>query len=285
MTAAFEVCAGSVTGRAHIANGFPNQDSHCVLRATDYTIAVVTDGCSDGAQSSVGAALGARIVAHQMAKHVETMNVSDRADDHVWWLDSVHARLLIALEDVLIAMGGVRSDPKLRHALVTDYLLFTVVAAIITPRVFLAAGIGDGRVVVNGDDIPLGKFDGNMPPYPAYLLTSTSLPRDQMHFRVLACRVPEEVDSFLIGTDGTDDLVKHADRPIPSALPYPPNVGPLSQFWTGDVMFSNRDRARRTLAVINGGVGVCARPGGLLSDDTTLVAGRRARVRVPVVTP
>lgn len=283
MTAAFELCAGTVTGRGHVTRGLPNQDSHCVLRGDGYTVAIVTDGCSDGHSSGVGAALGARIVAHQMAKHVDTMNVSHRAADHVWWLGSVHARLLIALEDVLIAMGGVRSDPTLRHAIVTDYMLFTVVAAIITPRVFLAAGIGDGRLVVNAEDIPLGKFDGNMPPYPAYLLTRTSLPRDKMHFNVLACRPSEEVDSFLIGTDGTDDLVKYADRPIPSAMPTPPPIGPLSQFWTSDAIFRNHDIARRRLALINGGVGSCAQPGGLLSDDTTVVAGRR--VRVPAVTP
>jgi hypothetical protein len=58
-----------------------------------------------------------------------------------------------------------------------------------------------------------------------------------------------------------------SSRPIPGRSE---DVGPLSQFWTDDAYYENRDMVRRRLAVLNRG-----RHGGLLADDTTLVVVRR----------
>jgi hypothetical protein len=80
-----------------------------------------------------------------------------------------------------------------------------------------------------------------------------------------------ELDHFLLGSDGLLDLRRAAETPIPNGEGV---VGPLSQFWTEGRFFKNADNVRRRLRIINGGVDAGPKD-GLLTDDTTLVVGRR----------
>jgi hypothetical protein len=87
----------------------------------------------------------------------------------------------------------------------------------------------------------------------------------------------EELHSFLLGTDGVCDLMQSAESHMPGKTE---KVGPLSQFWQEERFFCNPDMVRRRLAGIARDVTTRSEAGirkeaGLLTDDTTLIVGRR----------
>ena len=57
----FVALAGSVTGRDHLWAHRDGQDGFALVAKPDVTAVIVTDGCSSGRQSEVGARLGARM--------------------------------------------------------------------------------------------------------------------------------------------------------------------------------------------------------------------------------
>ncbi len=63
MKSIFEIAGGSILGRSHRLTGKNNQDALCCFQESDCTVAVVCDDCGSGAQSEVGAHIGARLVA------------------------------------------------------------------------------------------------------------------------------------------------------------------------------------------------------------------------------
>ena len=68
----FEIASGTVPGRNHVGRnglliGQNNQDGMTILTEPNALIAVVTDGCGSQGQSEVGARLGARLLANEIA--------------------------------------------------------------------------------------------------------------------------------------------------------------------------------------------------------------------------
>lgn len=260
----FDIISGSTTGSSHVIAGKPNQDAVVVLRGPASIVAVVADGCSEGPLSQVGAHLGARITAERLAHEA-------RFPGGARW-ESVRYDVRRHLGDVLDAMGGGHCDPETRRALVNQYLLFTLVAVVITPALTEIAAIGDGFAAVNGEPIPIGPFPGNMPPYLAYAFTRSTIPPGLLRWNIVASLPTAEVESFVIGTDGMVDFAEAAQRPIPGrGTP----LGELSQLWTDPRLYRNTDALRRLLCCANGGIGPRSGQGGLLPDDTTAVVGRR----------
>lgn len=266
----FAIAAGSVTGRNHSLAGRNNQDAFLVRRSEDgdLLVGVVCDGCTSGKESGVGAVLGSRIIVESLLRiknlPIESMLETARQD--------VEAQFRILAR----ATGGTLS------AAVNELFLFTVVGCIVTPDWTWVFSIGDGVYAVNGDLKQIGPFAGNAPPYLAYALVPSALKQDapwQLRFTVDANLPTNELQSLLIGTDGTLDLVAAQDRAVPGT---DEPVGPLSQFWTDERFFRNPDMVRRQLTRINRDVvkpdwrpHSLQRFRGLLPDDTTLVVLRR----------
>lgn len=266
----FAVAAGSVPGRNHLMAGRNNQDAFLVRRSenSNRLVAVVCDGCTSGAESGVGAVLGSRIIVESLLRTeslpIESALETARQDAEAQFRILAHAtgaRLSVA---------------------VNELFLFTVVGFVVTSGRTWVFSIGDGAYAVNGELTQLGPFAGNEPPYLAYALVPSALKQDAshlLHFQINATLPTNELQSLLIGTDGTLDLVAAQDRAIPGT---DERVGPLSQFWTDGRYFRNPDMVRRQLTRINRDV---VRPDwrphslqrfrGLLPDDTTLVALRR----------
>jgi hypothetical protein len=255
----FEIAGGSVAGHAHLAAGRNNQDAFCWEASAGGLIAVVCDGCGSRPHSEVGALVGARLV-------VRALRRLRRAGlGQAGLFDDLRRSVL----------GGPSDGRRPRsHRTVVDYLLFTIVGLIVTDRCATPFSIGDGLIVVNGEAREIGPFPDNEPPYLAYALLPRGLDggrSDRTAFQVHEATPAEALRSVLIGTDGVRDLRDAEGRPIPGrSEPEPEIVGPLSQFWTDDAFFRNRDMVRRRLAVLNRGPRA-----GLLADDTTLVAVRR----------
>jgi hypothetical protein len=263
----FEIAAGSVIGRYHLRIGKNNQDSYYILNnyEKEITIAVVCDGCGSCLHSEVGAKIGANLVVNVINA---TWN-NQSLDDQFW--QEVHQNIIEKLRNIITNFN----DDLL--LLVSNYFLFTIVGAIITPSETVTFAIGDGIIAVNDEIITIDEFPDNAPPYLAYKLFN---PNSQKYDFQIYHRLPTaEVNSILIGTDGVKDLINNEQQRLPGKTE---QVGNLSQFWQEDRYFKNSDMIRRRLSLINQEI---TKPNwenhclekipGLLSDDTTLIAMRR----------
>jgi hypothetical protein len=253
---AFETAAGTVIGRDHALARRNNQDAFCTWSGAEGVIAVVADGCGSGRSSEVGARLGARLVTEALRRHQHQL--AEAPIDEV--LESVRLDMLESLRRLAVDMGG-----SLTQA-VSDYLLFTVVGALVVDPVACVFALGDGVTMVNGEADVIACAD-NRPPYLAYGLTNSD--GDGPGFEVRRALPVQDVDSILIGSDGVLDLM---------------NVGPLRQFWEDDRHFCNPASLTRRLTLLNRDSQRVdwdsrriEREHGLLPDDTTVVVLRRRR--------
>ena len=92
----------------------------------------------------------------------------------------------------------------------------------------------------------------------------------------------EELETFLIGSDGVLDLRDATDQTLPGSSE---QIGPLSQFWSEDRYFT-KSGIRKRLARMQSRQLNHSLPGGpidegRLRDDTTLIVGRRIKKGEP----
>lgn len=264
----FDIAAGSVTGRDHVLAGRNNQDAYHWACLPHAVMAVVCDGCGSGKHSEVGAQIGVRLMLEAIAR-------ARQGPAHAFWY-RVRQDVLAQLRCLAEQLGG--------HfpSTVQDYLLFTVVGALVTPWRTFCFSLGDGVMVVNGGQIPLGPFPDNAPPYLAYALLNThngKPPALSQKFQMQRVLPTTAVQSIVLGSDGLEPFLQAATRRSPGKQT---TVGPLQQFWQEERYFTNPDAVRRTLALVNREViqpnweaQRLDRQGGLLPDDATLVVIRR----------
>jgi len=292
----FEWALGSVTGREHQRLGRGSQDAVCALTDDRALVAVVCDGCGSHPHSEVGAKLGARWVATTLLHEItnpkhgqDSARLIQEQTDHDpksgsepleeslksnFPAAALKQRLLEQIDSWATPLGDDRPQ------VLADYFLFTVVGVVIQPHKTTVFAWGDGVIWVNGAAIAGMAVQNNAPPYPAYELLK---PQGQTFW--WQQWPTATVQSLMIGTDGVEELIARADRPLPGKTE---PVGDISQFWQQDCYFKNPDQVRRRLALINrevvqpdwGDRGLVKSP-GLLADDTTLVVIRR---RPPVET-
>ena len=267
----FEIVGGSVSGRSHVLAGKGNQDAYHWSVEENSLVAVVCDGCGSGAQSEVGAAIGARLLVAEASRAIALGGAVDSAA--LW--EEVRANVLARLSDLVAAMGSKRSR------LVSEMFLFTAVGLAVAPDRAVIFAAGDGLFAIGNDVERLGPFPRNEPPYLAYGLLEED-PLGPASPRLLVHRAfsTSELDTVLLGTDGAADLPDLASRAMPGGEGE--SVGPLRRFWEEDTHFTNRDAVRRRLARINREITRpvwnekrLAKEPGLLEDDTTVVVVRR----------
>ena len=179
----FQIAGGGVIGRDHARAGRNGQDAFAWGAREGALAAVVTDGCSSGPHSEVGAKLGARLLL-------------DALLDGGGW-DEVNARALARLRAVGEALGGVTEE------LVHDYLLFTAIAIVVRDDLTTIVAAGDGLAAVNGARILLGPYPGNAPPYLGYALLGEA--PGCLLAPVVEIATPE-LSSALLATDGAAEL-------------------------------------------------------------------------------
>lgn len=261
MTHGYQLAAGSTIGRDHRRTVRNNQDGFAILDDGEVFVAVVTDGCGSGARSEVGSQFGARLI----AESIRDVYLSPRGLE--WSL--AERRILSHMDLMIRAMGGDYI------ATVKDYFLFTTIGVIADAQRTTFFIIGDGLIMVNGEVALQPKYEGNEPPYIAYALLpeeKVAIDFDTLHLRPALSLPTDEVRSFLIGSDGTDDLVRNEEKTRPG-LPVP--VGSISQFWEGDKFFANKVLVTRELGLLGRDWPHVNPVPGILTDDTTLIVGRR----------
>ena len=268
----FELAGGSTIGREHLRLGKNNQDAYYWVSIDSATIAVVCDGCGSGTHSEVGAKIGARLVVEAMLRNLPEDGLS--LSTNFW--QQVHQDLLHSLGMIAASLGGDLVS------VVKEYLLFTIIGAVITPEETAVFAIGDGVFALNEEVITIPPFPNNAPPYLSYGLIIDAL----LDMKPVDCQlrvhrqVPtSEVQSILIGTDGVEDLIGVADKYLPGKSD---RVGEISQYWEDDRYFRNLYGLNRRLALISHNsikpdweTRRLIKQNGLLADDTTLVVIRR----------
>jgi hypothetical protein len=185
------VIAGSITGRDHQRARRDGQDGLALVAKPDVTAAVVTDGCSSGRMSEVGARLGSRWLASLIA-------ASFPADDPIAAAQAITAKLVERLGDMAASLD----DEAL-----ADFLLFGFLAAVATEDQTLVFGVGDGTVWIDGLATILDPGPDNAPPYPAYALRGATITPKVHH--------AGRAGAIAIATDGLEvpiDELVHDDR-------------------------------------------------------------------------
>jgi hypothetical protein len=261
VTGQYQLAGGSTIGRDHRMVPKNNQDSWSIWKYDDLTIGIVADGCGSGMHSEVGAKLGVQTLGSILRKEYEWHN-------QINWR-RVQRNVLTQLDTVAQAMGG---DYR---RVVESYLLFTILGVIIDNERATFFALGDGTIIINGEALPIGPFQNNMPPYLGYGLMLDELAIDANAVALQPiCELPvAQLESCLIATDGIDDVVRNDQNPVPG-LGKP--VGSLDQFWQSDRYFgSNPELLSRQLKLIGRDWPATQPQPGLLGDDTTIIVGRK----------
>jgi serine/threonine protein phosphatase PrpC len=254
------LAGGSVVGREHrhINAQKNNQDGYFISRTTTSTIAIVADGCGSGQFSEVGALLGARLITEAMQRDVESYGLGRLS------LRRITQEVLGSISLLARQMGDNYTTT------IEQYFLFTVMGAILAENQAIFFGLGDGVICINSELTQIGPFPGNQPPYLSY-----GLLRDQVEGLKEFARLPlDSLENFLIGSDGVIDLVATQDRCLPGL---DEAVGSISQFWQPKFVQDGRpDLLARRLRLIARDWPKHNPDPGLLSDDTTMIVGRKA---------
>jgi hypothetical protein len=240
LSGSFLAVSGSVTGRDHRRAERDGQDGHAVVVTEHAVAAIVTDGCSSGGASEIGARVGAAWLAALVEQSFRGGAAEVEAAD-------VTRELLARLE--LLARSfdpaGDVSAARVDHA-----LLFGFLAAVVTPVTTIVFGIGDGIVVVDGRVTVIDPGPENAPPYVAYGLVGGSRACIQPRIHFVGATAGVEV--IAVATDGAAPLTADASLPALAADPrYAKNPSLL----------------RKRLVVLS--------DRGMFSDDATLAVVRR----------
>lgn len=277
----FQIAGGTIPGGDHLQRqnllvGKNNQDAWCTHQDCRITVAIVSDGCGSQARSEVGSNVGCQLLRSALVRQwTRHAGLAKNSGFDV----ALSLALEAARQDVLAhlrLLGQAIAGDGSFSAAVCDNFLFTLVAALITEYGAAFFSIGDGLIVINGQEHVIGPFEGNEPPYIGYGLLSTRWSDEQLRFIVHRSLPTEQLHSFLIGSDGAADLAKSGALKLPG---YTALIGPIEQFWQKDQYFS-KSGIRRRLALINSRF-VSVKEGQLLEenprlrDDTTLIVGRR----------
>jgi serine/threonine protein phosphatase PrpC len=243
LSGGFLTAGGSVTGREHRRAERDGQDGFALVAREHLLAAVVTDGCSSGQKSEIGARIGAAWLAALIEQHFAGAPSEDAARAA---LTTVSAALLARLE-LLARSLDARGD--VRPARVEEALLFTYLAAVVTPSAAVVFGIGDGVVLVDGALEVIDPGPDNAPPYVAYGLFGPRI-EPRVHF----LGPTAGLERVAIATDGLQ-----AEPALPEL--------------TSDPRYAqNPSLLRKRLVVL-------ADQGRLSDDATVAVIARRAGAR------
>lgn len=215
LSGSFLAMSGSVTGRDHRLVERDGQDGHAVVSSDDVVAAIVTDGCSSGRASEIGARVGAAWLAaliEQAFRGVDGASAARAAAGFV-------SRTLLDRLEVLARSF----DPAghINAARVDAALLFGFLAAVVTPATTIVFGIGDGIVIVDGTVTVIDPGPENAPPYLAYALLGGGAVRGDgggagdgaggarvsVEPRIHFAGATADVDAIGVATDGVAPLV------------------------------------------------------------------------------
>lgn len=256
----FSVVQGTVTGAEHLRLGRGNQDGVATGATADALAVAVTDGCSEGRYSEVGARLAAEWLA--AAAPAKWRAARERPEPFVRSLSRGLAGLV---HDVAGRFG-----PRPVRDVVAELFLFTFIVAVVGRERAAIVGVGDGVYMVDGRITVLDAGPDNAPSYIAYDVVGAS---HAVAPRVHYVGPASDFDSLLIATDGAADL-----RTMPT--PAEAGLDCVDHRWKLDAAdgpffvldhFASFPKYRRNKSLVHKRLQVMGRY-GRLPDDTTVAA-------------
>ena len=254
----YEASFGLVCGHDHMSSGKNGHDGVDLIEHEDHIVAVVSDGCGSSINSEVGSKIAAKLVAKEI--HSELLDLGDKPLSHV--LNNVYRKTLWTLSGLAASIDS--ENPK---EVIDQFMLFTLVVAIITKGSTTVVSIGDGFYAINDEITEIGPFPNNAPPYIMYgaLYPNRGIGNGWTYnFDGMT----KDIDSLMIATDGLTYL-ENSKKLIPGT---DKEFGDISQFWKEDKYFKNKDMIRRRLFLVS--KGKPSNP-GFLHDDLALISIRR----------
>lgn len=218
----FSVVAASIPGSDHTLPGKPlwknNQDSFYCSSDDEVTIAIVSDGCGSGASSEVGAKIAVAILGTLIRSCVLRGSLLS--------FERIRVQLLGSLSVLASSMGESFSK------IVNDYFLFSLLGVVITKKKTYIFSCGDGMYRINDEEVVLGPFPNNAPPYIAYGLLGELAPSFLVTTYDTDC-----IKSVVLATDGFSYLKEHSSC--------------FASWVKDDALFENKDALRRRISRIN----------------------------------
>jgi hypothetical protein len=202
---------GCVVGREHRRVGRDGQDGHASRVGPRAAVAVVTDGCSSGASSEVGARLFAAVVSQLAYDHVlEALDGPDGTLDPEALARGVTADLVARLDVVLGVLvpcgeGGDGRDAAGARAAaraIERFLLFGFLVAVVAGETAFVFGVGDGVIVTEDEVVVIDPGPENAPPYAAYALLTPDAVGSAPLPRVHVVRPGRTMAWIAVATDG-----------------------------------------------------------------------------------
>jgi len=175
-------------GREHVRLSKNNQDGIGIAVEGTTIAAVVTDGCSEGRASEVGAKLAASWLASWAPLHAAVAEL-----DPSNFVPSLAMGLIRYLDPFV---RGLSSRPGIDPAVVQEFFLFTFLMVVITEARTIVFGCGDGLFAINGA-VQIIESPGNAPDYVGYRFVDRKVD-PVIHFD----GPTREVQSAIVATDG-----------------------------------------------------------------------------------
>lgn len=200
LSGTFVVAAGGVTGGDHRRAERDGQDGYAVVVSESVVAVVVTDGCSSGKRSEIGARVGASWIAAIVEQTFQEPREQDSHEET--WARGAAGRVaeeLLRRLEVLARSFDPAGHVHSSH--VGDALLFGFLAAVVTKDVAIVFGIGDGTFVVGDAVTVIDPGPNNAPPYIAYGLLREPI-EPVVHFVGRAA----DVAMIAVATDGVSGI-------------------------------------------------------------------------------
>ena len=207
---------GSHEGRFGEPSESQNQDA-CGCHAEDkWMLGLVCDGVGECPHSEYGARKGILLLqrhSFELASDMEGLwqDISCKPYEAAQRFVNELQRRVLSQLDISMRQLVPRTPPSDRQTqmfgeCLMDYLLFTVIGALVTPRFTALFSCGDGGYVLNGKSRCLRA--GNAPPCLAYNLWSGSDPEGSAQNRLVLQEVlpTSELDHLVICTDGVGKI-------------------------------------------------------------------------------
>ncbi len=139
----WKVVSGSVPGTSHVKAGAVCHDSHVVLVQPDgVLLAAISDGAGSVTRPELGAEIAARTAVHELKRWRE-LGEPWPATDGDW--AAVMRRAMVAARIAVESEAAIQGlDPRDLSA--------TLILILASPTIVVAGQIGDGAVVVSGQD-------------------------------------------------------------------------------------------------------------------------------------
>jgi Protein phosphatase 2C len=248
MEAHFDLFGGSARGGEHARLHRNNQDGIALFTSDELIVAAVTDGCSSGRGSEVGA----RYAAEWIVRRVCADRDPERREPITLTRDLT--------ECVRGLAHGLRANGEDARGALHDFFLFTFLVAIVEPQVTTVFGVGDGVVSINGRVTVLDAGPENAPDYVAYGVLGKQAREPVIHHQGPTANIT----SLVIGTDGVLDLIARTGETLADGT----QVGGLAAIENDDRYVRNGSLLQKRLVTLG-------EVHGRLRDDTSLAVLRR----------